>query len=79
MIESAVLLVDAMLPRNPLHTFSRRAPMIAAQLSFLAPFFWYGTNKRAREISEKMTVLIELQRRVQRRSEPPLGHDTIQR
>lgn len=27
--------------------------LVWAMLSFLAPFFWYGTNKRAREISEK--------------------------
>lgn len=32
-------------------------------LWFLAPFFWYGTNKRAKEISEKLTQLIELQRK----------------
>jgi len=35
--------------------------LLWAMLNFLAPFFWYGTNKRAREISEKMDELIQLQ------------------
>ncbi|MEM6485318.1 MAG: hypothetical protein AAF662_10080 [Pseudomonadota bacterium] len=30
-------------------------------MNVLAPFFWFGTNKRAREISEKLDVLIDLQ------------------
>jgi len=34
-----------------------------AVLSILAPFFWYGTNVRAREISEKMDELVKIQRR----------------
>jgi cation transport ATPase len=31
-------------------------------LSLLAPFFWYGAWKRAKEISLKMDTLIELTR-----------------
>ena len=37
--------------------------LIWGVLNLLAPFFWYGTNKRCREISEKMDELIEIQRR----------------
>ena len=32
-------------------------------LNLLAPFFWYGTNKRTKEISQKMDELIDIQRR----------------
>lgn len=32
---------------------------IWAVLMFFAPFFWYGTNNRTREISEKMDKLIK--------------------
>jgi hypothetical protein len=34
-------------------------------LSLLAPFFWYGAWKRAKECSEKLSTLIELTRRAQ--------------
>lgn len=27
-------------------------------LMFFAPFFWYGTSRRAKEISEKLDILI---------------------
>lgn len=40
-------------------------------LSFLAPFFWYGTNKRAKEISEKMDVIIDLE--MKKQMNPPPG------
>ena len=30
----------------------------------LSPFFWYGTSRRTREVSEKMDTLIELYRQV---------------
>jgi len=36
---------------------------IWAVLYLLAPFFWYGTNKRCKEISEKLDELIDIQRR----------------
>jgi hypothetical protein len=39
-------------------------------LSLFAPFFWYGTNKRCKEISEKMDELIEIQRRALFQREP---------
>ena len=32
-------------------------------LMFFAPFFWYGTNNRTREISKKMDELIAIQRK----------------
>lgn len=32
-------------------------------LMLFAPFFWYGTNRRTREISKKMDTLIEIQQR----------------
>ena len=35
---------------------------IWAVLMFFAPFFWYGTNNRTREISKKMDELIAIQR-----------------
>ena len=35
---------------------------IWAVLMFFAPFFWYGTNSRTREISKKMDELIAIQR-----------------
>ncbi len=31
-------------------------------LMFFSPFFWYGTNKRTREISQKMDELIAIAR-----------------
>lgn len=31
-------------------------------LMFFAPFFWYGTSKRAKEISDKLDTLIQLRR-----------------
>ena len=36
--------------------------IIWAVLMFFAPFFWYGTSKRAKEISDKLDTLIELRR-----------------
>ena len=36
--------------------------IIWAILMFFAPFFWYGTSKRAKEISDKLDTLIELRR-----------------
>jgi hypothetical protein len=41
--------------------------LIYAVLMFLAPFFWYGTNKRTRETSEKLSRIIELLEQQQRR------------
>ena len=32
-------------------------------LMFFSPFFWYGTNKRTKEISQKMDELISLTRK----------------
>lgn len=32
--------------------------IIWAVLMFFAPFFWYGTSRRAKEISEKLDKLI---------------------
>ncbi|MFV8817138.1 hypothetical protein [Haliea sp. E17] len=34
--------------------------LIWAILMFFSPFFWYGTNRRTKEISQKMDKLIEL-------------------
>ena len=31
-------------------------------LMLFAPFFWYGTNNRTRETSEKLDTLIKLQK-----------------
>ena len=36
--------------------------IIWAVLMFFAPFFWYGTSKRAKEISEKLDTLIAIRR-----------------
>jgi RsiW-degrading membrane proteinase PrsW (M82 family) len=33
-----------------------------AVLTFCAPFFWYATNRHAREINEKLSRLIEMKR-----------------
>ena len=32
--------------------------IVWAVLMFFAPFFWYGTSKRAKEISQKLDKLI---------------------
>ena len=36
--------------------------IIWSVLMFFAPFFWYGTSKRAKEISEKLDTLIAIRK-----------------
>lgn len=49
---------------------------IWALLMFFAPFFWYGTNKRTRELSEKMDALIEIQEKAPGRIAVAIKHGT---
>lgn len=61
---------------GPLGIFISIFILIWGILMFFAPFFWYGTNKRTRELSEKMDSLIEIQEKAPGRIAVAIKHGT---